>query len=128
MLQAKLLNSSAELNDYLYIGSLSFIPGENLTICIQIFDAQKGIRLIPPITADLSMTFINKDGSELVKDADVIDADDRSMWKVELSQTETENLAGQNIIIILDELDDGTEISKALLENVIQRTNLSGDC
>lgn len=128
MIKVKLLNSDASLNDYKYLGSVSFIPGENLTVAIQIFDAHRDIRYIPPADATLTMSFIDKNGDEILKDAEVIDADDRSMWKVDLSQAETELLAGQNIIVVLDVEGDGTIIFKALVANGIIRTNLSGDC
>jgi hypothetical protein len=128
MINAKLLNPDASLNDYFFIGSLNFVPGENLTVAIQIFDAHRKIRYIPPATAELTMTFINKDGSELVKTASVIDADDRSMWKAEISQAESELLAGQNVEISLDPDGDGDPLMIALLANAIIRVNLSGDC
>lgn len=128
MIKAKLLNSEASLNDFFFIDSLAFIPGENITVAIQIFDSQKNIRFIPPSNAELSMTFIDTDGEDVVKSASIIDADDRSMWKVELSQAETETLSGQNVEISLDLDGDGVTIFKALLPNVIIKTNLSGDC
>lgn len=128
MIKVKLLNSEASLNDFLYIGSIDFIPGENVKVSIQIFDSQKNIRYIPPVASTLTMTFIDKDGNDVVKIASVIHADDRSMWRVLLSQAETENLGGQNVIIDLDVNGDGTLIYRALLANAIIRNNLSGDC
>lgn len=128
MVKAKLLNSDASLNDFRVVGSVEFIPGENLTIALQIFLAEKGIRYIPPVAAEMQLTFINSDDTELEKDAAVIDADDRSMWKVVLSQAETELLQGQNIEGVLDVNGDGTLVYKFLLANVLQRVNLAGDC
>lgn len=128
MLKAKLLNSEASLNDYIEVNAINFIPGENVTVAVHLYDAERGIRYIPPLAATLTMTFIDKDSAEILKDAAVIDADDRSMWSVDLSQSETEVLAGQNIILELDVNGDGTVILKALIANGIIRNNLSGDC
>lgn len=128
MIKAKLLNSGASLNDFFFMDSLDFVPGENLTICIQIFDAQKNIRYIPPLAAELTMTFVNADGDEFDKVAAVVSADDRSMWKVSLSQVETATLAGQNIEISLDVEGDATVILKAVIANGVIRINLAGDC
>lgn len=128
MIKAKLLNSDASLNDYFYIEAIEFVPGENLTIAIQIFDAQRNIRYIPPLAAAMTMTFIDSNGDDVIKTAAVIDADDRSMWKVSLTQLETETLAGQNIIITLDSEGDQSVILNAFMANVVIRTNLAGDC
>lgn len=128
MIQAKLLNSQASLNDYLYIASINFIPGENITVAFQIFDDQRGVRLIPPLAATIQCTMIDVDGNDIIDDAAVIDADDRSMWKFTISQADSENLAGMNIEGKLDLNGDGTVIYYFLLENVLVRTNLSGDC
>lgn len=128
MITANLINSNATLNDFSPLDSIAFVPGENLTIAIQISDDQKGIRFIPPVAATLTMTFTDSDSNNFDKPGTKIDADDRSLWKVDLSQDETETLAGQNIIVTLDVNGDGTVIYKAFIANAIIRTNLSGDC
>lgn len=128
MIKAKLLNSEAALNDYFYIGAVEFVPGEDVKVAIQIFDVQRDIRYIPPSAAELTLTFTDSEGDPIEKTAGLIDVDDRSMWYVELSQAESEVLAGQNIEITLDVNGDGTEIKKTLIANGIVRINLSGDC
>jgi hypothetical protein len=128
MIKAKLLNSEASLNDFFYVGSVEFVPGENVTFALQIFLSEKNIRYIPPVAAELTLTFIDKDGVDVVKTAAVIDADDRSMWSVDLSQAETEVLAGQTVSGELDVNGDGTIIYKFVLQNSLIRINLSGDC
>src|SRR3970040_755128 len=107
MLKAKLLNSEASLNDYFFIEALEFVPGQNLTIALQLFDGQRNIRFIPPAAAELTLAMIDSEGAEFEVDAELIDADDRSMWKVELSQEQVETLAGQNIVLELDIDGDG---------------------
>lgn len=128
MIKAKLLNSDASLNDFTYIGSMEFVPGEDVTVALQIFQGQKDIRLIPPLAATLTLTFIDSDGNDVIKTATVINADDRSMWKVALTQLESETLAGQNIEGELDYNGDASVIYRFVMQNVLQRTNLAGDC
>jgi hypothetical protein len=128
MIKAKLLNSEASLNDFFHLDALDFVPGTNVTIALQIFLVQKDIRYVPPVAATLTGKFIKSDGTELEKTFAVIDADDRSMWKVALTAAETEDLAGQNIELTLDVNGDATVIYKTLMDNVLIRTNLSGDC
>jgi hypothetical protein len=128
MIQAKLINSDAELNDFFLLEAVEFIPGQNLTLAVQLFNSQLNVRYIPPSAATMTMSFIDSSGNAFVKTATVIDANDRSMWSVALSQVETSTLAGQNIIVTLDVNGDGTVIFKALVENGVIRINLSGDC
>lgn len=128
MIKARLLNSGASLNDFFFLDALEFVPGENLTLVLQIFDAQKNIRYIPPAAAEMTLTFVKSDGTELEKSASLVDADDRSMWKVSLSQAETATLAGQNVEIELDVNGDASLILKAIIANGVIRINLSGDC
>lgn len=128
MISAKLLNSNASLNDYLYVGQVEFIPGENVTVAFQIFLTELGIRYIPPVAATITLTFIDSDGNDLDIAATKIDPDDRSMWKVAISQVQSETLSGQNIIGKLDVNGDATVIYYFLIANGIVRINLSGDC
>lgn len=128
MIQAKLLNSNASLNDYTYLGSIDFIPGENITVAFQLFDAQRGTRFVPPSAATITCTMIDVDGNDITKTAAVVSADDRSMWNFTLAQNESAVLAGMNIEGSLDLNGDGTVIYIFLIQNVLVRTNLSGDC
>lgn len=128
MISAKLLNSDATLNDFTFVGEIAFFPGENVRISLQIQLTEKKIRYIPPVAATLTLTFLDKEGEEIVKTAAVINADDRSMWVVVLSQAESEVLQGQNIVGTLDVNGDASVVYKFLMANVIQRTNLAGDC
>lgn len=128
MLKIKLINSEASLNDYFHIESIEFVPGEDVTVAFQLFDAQRNIRYVPPSAAELTVTLINTTGDEFNKTAAIIDAADRSMWKFSLTQVESETLAGQNIEFSLDVNGDATKILKAVIDNVLIRKNLSGDC
>lgn len=128
MIKAKLLNSDASLNDFIYVGSVEFVPGENVTVAFQLFHAVRGIRHVPPVAATVELTFLDSSGTEVVKTAAVISADDRSMWKIDLTQVETETLAGQTITGEIDYNGDASVIYRFVMENAFIRTNLAGDC
>jgi len=129
MISAKLLNSTASLNDFSYLSTISFIPGENVTVAFQIFDDQKGIRFVPPSAATITCTLIDVDGNDVeIAATKIADPDDRSMWKILISQDQSEDIVGMNIEGELDVNGDGTLIYYFLMQNVLIRTNLSGDC
>jgi len=130
MIKARLLNSEASINDFFLLSQLDYVPGENLTIVIQLHDAQKNIRFIPTnLNADVKFRFVDKTSSTPIeKTAAVVDALDRSMWTVSLSQTETGNLSGANIEIEYDENNDDVTIFKTIIRNVLVRRLLSGVC
>lgn len=128
MIRAKLINSSATLNSFFELSSLSYVPGENVTLNLRIFDLQQNLRYIPPVAATMTLTFDNKDGTTLTKTATVLDSDDRSLWTVALSQAETAALGGSNIQVILDINGDASAINKTVLANSLSKINLSGDC
>jgi len=129
MIAVKLLNSDATLNNFTEQGTLPYMPGENLDVVLRIFNAQRDTRFIPvDPAAEVTFIFMNKDGTALEKEATVLDALDRSMWKVTLSQAETENLAGSNIQVKLDETGDGTSVRLAVIYSILTRLSISGEC
>lgn len=128
MISAKILNSDAILNNYKFLTSINYVPGETVILNIKIFNPQLDIRLIPVVAATMTMTFKKSDGTDLVKVATKIDAGDRSMWTVTLTGAETLLLASSNIQIDLDTLGDATIISKTVIRNGLSKILISGDC
>jgi hypothetical protein len=125
MLKAKILNSQATLNNYVILGSLEFVPGEEVKVVAQIINSQLDIRYIPDAAATMDMIFVDKDGNEVIKTASVLDADDRSIWTVTLTPAESLTIVSQNIKIVLD--DNGTTMI-ASVRNGLARTIIDGDC
>lgn len=124
-MQARLLNSDAELNNFKEISALNYVPGENPTIVFRLFDEQLGIRFIPTAVATMTVDMINSDGTTLTKTPTVLDADDRSIWTFNLTDTETQALAGSNIQV---NLDDNGDLKKAVIANALIKNVISGDC
>lgn len=127
-MKLQLLNSDASLNNFFVVDAVAFVPGENLTLVVRLIDSQKSIRYVPTAAATLTLNFTDSDGNTVTKPASVLDASDRSIWTVALSQAETQTLVGSNIEAVLDTLGDTTVIIKAVARNVLSRENLSGDC
>lgn len=128
MISAKLLNSDAVLNNYISLTSIEYVPGETVILNFKIFNPQLDIRFVPNVAATMDLTFKKSDGTDLVKAAAVLNADDRSMWTVTLSGVETADLASSNIQIDLDTLGDATIIFKTVIRNGLSKILLTGDC
>ena len=125
ILSAKLLNSDASLNSFRYVSSTDFFPGEDKTLKFQIFDQEEQIRYIPGSSAIVTFSFVKTDGTDLDKNAS-LNADDRSLATISLSQTETEDLVGGNVMISIDENGDGSVIYKGIAKYVLRRN--ADDC
>lgn len=129
MLSGQILNSDAQLNNFIVLGSKEFIPGSQFRLYIRIINEDLDLRYIPANTATRSITFNNLDGTTLVKsNADItVLSDDRSIMYVDIEESESENLAGGNFSFALDILGDGTQIEKGIVRNAIARV-IEGEC
>lgn len=128
MLNVQMLDDSPQLNSFTKISALSFIPGESVAVNIQVLTLD-GIRFIPPSTAIVTIGFKQSDGTTLSKPATgLFVADDRSIWQVLLAPADTNVIVGQNIIVSVDMLGDGTNIQQAIGNNVLSKTLFEGDC
>lgn len=125
MLIATVLNSTASLNDFDVIGSLSFIPGEETTLVIRLQQPQRDdlLRYIPDSGSTLSINLPRKNDDPLAKSMTAL-ADDRSIWSATLSSSETEELATGNLFF---ELTESGSVKKGLIENGLQLV-ITGDC
>jgi hypothetical protein len=124
MLDVKILNSQATLNDFKEIGSLEYVPGENLDVVVRLFNSQLDIRYIPDPGATYTLVFEQKDGTELSKTPTELSAEDRSILTTSLTPTETENIVGSNIRV---EVTEGPEVKKGVARNALSKI-LLGDC
>ena len=128
MLEARLLNSEASLNNFKELASVSYVPGEVVKVAFRLFDPQLEIRFVPLASSTVNITIIKTDGTNLVKAASLISADDRSMWTFTLSATESTEIAGSNIQVDLDNGGGGTDIRKTVIQNALIKQTISGDC
>lgn len=128
MINTKLINSEATLNDFFDIDNVEYTPGENLTVAFRLFNEQKNIRYIPPAAATVSVMYTDTSGVDQTKAASNIDADDRGMWSVSFTQAETLTLASPSLKITVDVNGDATVLEISVLRNILSKVFLSGDC
>lgn len=137
MIKVKLINEQVQLNNFHYVESKEYIPNLPFTIKFQIQDKETDARLIPGVSAKIVCIFQLRDGTELSKNATMLfNPDDRSMWKVEMSKTESNDIVGSNFQIILDfngdstlaDLSDSTDLRSGMAYNVISKIQFDGEC
>ena len=126
MLGAKLLNESASLNEFSYLDTLEFVPGASIHMVIRLWKTELKDRLIPDGSASVKLTFNKTDGTQLEKTATVVDAGDRSILSVDITDVESEDLVGGNVLVTLDELGDGTKIKKTVIQSALSKIVLDG--
>lgn len=125
MLTAEILNGDATLNTFIIIGTLSFLPGEEVEAVIRLKDSNKNLRYIPPIDTIVTLNFDKTDGTTLQKvvtlSAGYEFERDLSMIKFVLEESETEELIGGNIYFDLDLGGTGTSIKKGLIQGALSK-------
>lgn len=119
LLTAKVINPDASLNNFTYYSSAKFIPNSTFTFAVQLFDADKKMRYIPPSTAVITFTFNNSDFTTFTQAATFIDPGDRSLLLVSLSSTQTALLVGGNLTFVVDVLGNGTDLINGVSYNTL---------
>lgn len=127
MLTAQILNSQATLNNYIELGSLSFVPGEKVTLVVKMINDQLGIRYVEANPAATVKFIFNKSNNETEEVSGTFMTDDRSIVSAELSSAVTADILGGNFTMEIDVLGDGTDIKKVFVERGLTR-NLLGAC
>lgn len=120
ILKLQMLNEDATLNNFQDIGSAQFVPGHALTLVMRLMQTQRDLRYVPDAAATMEITFQLSDGSELTKSLSFLDAGDRSLLEVELTDVETELLIGQNLVV---EVTEPSGVSVAALPMALQNAH-----
>ena len=121
MLSGQVLNSDASLNNFIVTDSKPFIPGEEFDLVIRFINDELDLRYVPPATNIATFTFNKTDGTTFTKIASVLDSGDRSIVKMTISETESADLLGGNIIFELDINGNGSVIKKGVVKNALAR-------
>lgn len=104
ILDLKVINSDATLNNFFYLEDIEFVPGTPLKFLIQVIRKDLPIRFIPEVGATITCDFLKSDGTTLTKSGSFKFADDRSILEFSLTDVETTLLIGQNITVTIEEL------------------------
>lgn len=119
-----ILDSNSTVNNLKYLNQLHLASGDTAELYIQIVDleSQRGSnvysRFVPSAAATLTINFFNHNTAlNMTKFAIMpFQADDRSIWKVTLSSTDTQSL---NSVTIKGQLIDGATVKTITANNVI---------
>lgn len=125
MLDIKILNSGAQLNDFRELSAIEYVPGEDLTLVVRMFDSQLDLRRIPATGATYAFVFQLNDGTELTVAASELDVEDRSILTADLTAAQTETIIGSSFRV---EVTEGASVIKGVAQNVLQRVILTGSC
>lgn len=123
MLSARLLNSDASLNNFEYQDAIEFVPGEDKVFAFQLWNKELELRWIPGDSAVVTLTFNKVDGTTLTKTASFINAGDRSLISVTLTDEETPDLLSGNITFTVDVAGDESDLKKGVILNALQRVD-----
>ena len=105
---------------------MEIIPGEQIRLVLQLVDSQKDLRYIVENLAGIVSVSIPKLDGFLTKSMTAFSLD-RSIWEATLTEAETADLIGGNIIFEVDSDGVGTEILKGWVENAISMV-VTGGC
>ena len=127
MLSGQILNSNATLNNFIVIDAKEFIPGEEFKLQIRIINNElNGLRYIPPNTCITKFTFNDTNGNTFQKTATKL-TDDRSIMSMTIEESESEILQSGTITFEIDELGNGTKITKGIIQGALVRI-IDGVC
>jgi hypothetical protein len=127
MLSGQILNSDALLNNFIVTDSKGFIPGEQFTLIVRLFNEELQLRFVPLVASIVTFTFNKTDGTQLSKVSSGLDSGDRSMRSITISEAESEDLLGGNFSFEVDVDGDGQNIRKGIVQNGLARV-VDGDC
>lgn len=119
------INSDATLNSFIFIGNHTFVAGDPLELVMILVQPDKKIRYVPDAGATIELELVKSDNTTLTKTATHPFADDRSIIQFSLTDVETTDLIGQNLIV---KITEGSEVTRALLQGGLQLVNLTGEC
>lgn len=122
VLTLKVLNEDATLNNWTEKSSAQLVRGADGKLVLQLFQQDRKIRYIPAVGAVITISLLNSDQTTVDKTATNPFADDRSIIQFDLSDTETENIIGQALIV---EINEGAVKSFAILQQGLQMLSTS---
>lgn len=127
MLTGKLLTSNSSLNDFRYLFNVHFMVGSSFTFAFRLFNQQLNERFVPPVDSIINVTFSTADGP-LVKQAEFIDLDDRSMLYIDISTEESEILLGGNVSFEVLMAGQAEDTRKGWIQAALSKVTIDGSC
>ena len=131
MITARLLNSEAQLNNYKTVGGISFVNEDTIRVVIQLYNDEFGIRHIPAGSAvgAVKLRVNDSAGGEHNLDMTVLDAQDKSIWAVNIVTNNiiggNQVLVGGNLVFILEDTSLPGGGARGIIFNALQRLIVS---
>ena len=133
MITARLLNSEAQLNNYKTVGGVTFVNEDTIRIVIQLYNDEFGIRHIPvrATVGDVKLRVNDSAGGEHNLDMTVLDAQDKSIWFVDIVTNSIEP-AGNQVLVggnltftLINDTQLPGEGARGIIFNALQRLIIS---
>ena len=131
MITARLLNSEAQLNNYKTVGGVTFVNPDTVRVVIQLYNDEFGIRHIPAGSAvgAVKLRVNDSAGGEHNLDMTVLDAQDKSIWAVNIVTNNiiggNQVLVGGNLVFILEDTSLPGGGARGIIFNALQRLIVS---
>lgn len=112
----QMLNNSSTLNNLIETSQVLFSQSESIDVYFKLIDQEhpQHSRYIPAAGATVNISIPNINSTYTVsKPASIAFPEDRSIWKVTLSSSETEKISGTDMKVTLTE-GGNTKIANAL--------------
>lgn len=125
MLIADVLNSEATLNNFDVVKTVDFIAGYTFRLVIRLKQPQHPtkLRYVAASGATLTASLPKKNGNSLQLSMTPL-PDDRSIWSVTVSDTDSEDLMSGNFTFVLTE---GSAVTSGWVENGLALV-ITGSC
>lgn len=137
MLKIKILNEQSTLNNFSFLDVKEYIPNLPFTLKVQVYDSETLQRLIPSVSAKMNAVLQIRDGTSLTKACIMVsNPDDRSMWKIDFTATESNDIVGSNVQFNLDfigdsletDLSDATDLRAGMGYSLLAKVTFDGEC
>jgi flagellar capping protein FliD len=128
VLIGKVLNSQATLNNFIYIGTLLFVPGLSLKINMRLFDDELNLRFVIEDPNATVKIILNKSNNLQEEVNGIFINGDHSLVQFSLTSLQTQDLLGGNVVIEIDEHGDGSSILQAMSKQALSKEILVGGC
>jgi hypothetical protein len=125
VLTLDVVSSNPQLNSHSLGKVFSFASGQTAKVILRLWQADKKIRYIPDPAAVITVDLKRSDNTILTKTCAFTFADDRSIVEFELSELETAQVIGQNLVV---KIVEGLDTKFAVLQFGLQKVILDGSC
>lgn len=130
MFLGNVLNSDAQLNNYVKLNAINFVPGSSFKFVFQIINDQTNLRHVPGPDSIVKVYITNVDGDRQEFTSTTFEGD-RSIRIVEIDSETSALLNGGNLSFHIDDDGTGAHVEIGLITNGLTKqieAGLSNGC